>query len=131
MIKTNEQLKCKSCFAPLDTTAKGGNIVKCEYCGTDNVLSNEVRQVMAQDTHQFRVALYKAIAHEFSHDDLRDLITRLSGEIPAVYFLDYESISGSTPSMKSLGLVEWCGRRGLLQPLVDVVIAVRPAIVIL
>lgn len=126
---TNQQVKCKSCHGVLDLS-NGRGVVRCEYCGTDNVLSKDVRVAVAEYSHGFKVAFYKAVAHEFSLDELQDLVVRLSGEVPSVHYLDYENIAGNTRTMKALNLIDWFYRRMLLQELLDVVIALRPTIVI-
>lgn len=128
MSGTTEQIKCKSCHAILDVMGQAGGIVACDYCGTQNLLNKEVRRLVADDSHQFMIALYQAMADEFSMDELDILIARASGQIPAVYRLDPEDIAGRTPKTRSLELVQWFKRRSLLQSLVDVVVAVRPAI---
>jgi hypothetical protein len=120
------ELQCKSCFAPLNTKKQHSNIITCEYCQTENVLSQEVRQVRAEYSHRFRVRLYEAISFSFgTMDDLRDLIIRLDGQIEH-HRVDFESLSGSNTKMKSLELVGWCYRRTLLQELIDVALSLRP-----
>ena len=121
------ELMCKSCYAPLNATKQHSNIIVCEYCQTENVLSSEIRIVTAEYSYRFRVRLYEAIAFSFGTlDDLKDLIIRLDGQLEYPHRVDFDSLSGSNTKMKSLELVGWCYRRSLLQELVDVALSLRP-----
>lgn len=123
----NDKIQCKSCFAPLDMK-KPGAIIRCDYCSTDNVISQEVRVVRANDTLAFRKALFVAMSNVFSLDDIREIIVLVSPRIPGPYPLQYDSISGSNVRVKIMELIDYCNRRGALQELVDVVISTRPNI---
>lgn len=120
------ELQCRSCYAPLEATKQHSKIVVCRFCGTENVLSDDIRRVVADDSHRFRVELTKAIQFHFgSLDELRQLTYTLDGELDG-HRLEYDNIRGSTVSIKSIELVEWCFRRRLLQELVDVCLELRP-----
>ena len=124
----SEPLKCKGCGAPLVVKGQHLNIVRCDYCGTDNVLTGEARTVVADDSLQFAVKLYKAIANNFDLDGIRDLVESLKDKLSAPHRLDYENLPGSRNLDKARELVQWCQRRRLLQPLVDTVLSVQPSI---
>lgn len=128
MNEMTTQIKCQSCHAVLEVMGQAGGVVRCEYCGTQNLLSKEVRRVVAEDNHQFFVALYRAIAAEFNLDELDTLIVRVSGEVPSIYRLSPDDIPGRTRDNRAMELAYWCRRRGQLQPLVDTVLAIRPTI---
>lgn len=122
-----EAIKCQNCFAELDIIS-GGGIVQCEYCGHQNVLSQEIRTVQADYSHAFVLRLYKAMADLFCEDaEVRDLIIEFSGAIPT-YRLTYGNIPGSSSQSKIRELIQWAQRWVVLQELVDVVISLRPRI---
>lgn len=130
MSVVSEGILCTSCFAPLPVKDQRGSIVRCEYCGTEHALSKEVKTVLAEDTQEFVVRLGYAIADAFSSlDEMRDLITALSGEKNVIpHRLYYDAIRGETVRIKAIELTMWAKRRTLLQDLVNVVIAMRPSI---
>lgn len=124
-METITELQCKACYAPLEAKKQHSNIVKCEFCGTENVLSREIRTVVVEHSQKFMVRLYGAIYHDFgSMDEMRHLITLLNGEIEP--YLNFENIAGDTAQRKALELVQWCYRRYLLQDLVNVCLSLRP-----
>jgi hypothetical protein len=113
------------CYGNLDVIS-GSGIISCPYCGARNVLSENARKIVADDSHVFMVKLYQAIASSFcSVAELTELILLTSAEIRDSS-LSYENIGGSTVSGKSLELVMWIKRRGFLQELVDVALSLRP-----
>ena len=124
----SEPLKCKGCGAPLVVKDQHLKIMRCDYCGTDNVLTGEARTVVADDSPQFAVKLYKAIANNFDLDGIQDLVERLKVKLSAPHQLNYENLPGSRKLDKARELVQWCQRRRLLQPLVDTVLSVQPSI---
>lgn len=126
-----QELKCQSCFAPLEVRRQMGNIVLCEYCGTENVLYSSVRRVVADYSHDFAVALVYAISDSFSSlDDIADLIVMASGlmHLNSYNRLTYDTIAGNSARSKARELVMWCQRRVVLQELVDACLTLRPNI---
>ena len=119
-------LQCVSCYAPLDATNQHKSLIVCGYCGTENALGDDLRSIRAEYSHRFRVRLINAIEFSFgSLDEIKYLIIQLDGYLEG-YRVDYDNLSGSTIRMKSMELVQWCYRRGLLQELVDVCLQLRP-----
>jgi len=124
----SEPLRCTGCGALLVVAGQRPDVIRCEYCGADNVLAAEARTIVAQDSRPFLVKLYRAIARDFDLDGIQDLVKRLNGRLPASYDLDYENLPGTGDVGKARELVQWCRRRKCLQTLVDTVLSVRPSI---
>ncbi len=119
-------LQCQNCGASLDVKGQKSSIIRCTYCGTDNVLQEKARTAVAQYTRQFAARLSKVIDESFTLDETQELVFRLAGELPGSYRLDYDDLPGHSQTAKARELVLWCQRRQLLQELVDAVLAARP-----
>lgn len=118
-------IQCVQCYGNLDVIS-GSGIISCPYCGAKNVLDENARRIVVDDSHVFMVKLYEAIATSFgSTEELTELILLTSAKIRDSS-LSYENIRGNTVSGKSLELVQWIKRRGFLQELVDVALSKRP-----
>ena len=120
------ELGCQNCGATLDVKGQRSGVIRCSYCGSDNVLDPEVRSVIAEDSFKFASRVARAMDDSFSLDELKDLVVRLNEALPAGYTLDYEDIPGPTQKNKVRELVQWCRRRKVLQPLVDTILLMRP-----
>lgn len=120
--------KCQSCAAPLDIKGSSSAVVRCSFCNTDNILSQVVRIVVAEDTQQFRVKLLLTLRAKFSMTDLGDVVAVLSGELPVIHMITLDSLAGQTINDKSRELVDWCYRRGFIQKLVNAIVFLRPDI---
>src|SRR5262245_11157070 len=104
MNETTKQIKCQSCHAVLSVMGQAGGVVACDYCGTQNLLSKEVRTVVAQDSHAFMVALYTAMDGEFNNEELRDLTIRVNERLTYrhAYRITYDDLRGESVRMRCL-----------------------------
>ena len=122
---TAERIIYENCTASLDVRGQQGGIVACPYCGTEHVLSKEVRQVTAEYSRKFTVVLFHAMVGPFSDlSDVDTLIVNLSGLTPRPLYPD--SIPGKGVEEKIRELVMYAYRNGVLQELVDCALAMRP-----
>lgn len=118
-------IQCQNCFASLDTQGAAGNVIRCGYCHTDNVLSSEVKTVVAENTHAFKLRLVTVVSSMFdSYDELGKLTFRYGQMRGETITLD--NIPGSSASGKARELVLHAGRRSALQQLVDALLTLRP-----
>ncbi|MCP4416177.1 MAG: hypothetical protein GY805_06125 [Chloroflexi bacterium] len=119
------QLKCQTCFAPLNVAQQTSRIMTCSYCGAENVVPQKIQTITRVNAHRFSTILYKYIADEFDLAEVQDLIIRFNGQLPHSK-LDFEELQGHTKSAKARSLVSWCRRRDLLDKLTRAVQSTRP-----
>ncbi len=119
-----KELKCQNCFAPLNVKGQTSGIIRCEYCGTDNAMPSDVRQIQAEDSQTFVVALMKALVTQVSLGDIRNVCVLLEGRMK--FRVDYEDLGGEGKADKARELVLFCRRRAILQGLVDAILEVNP-----
>ena len=123
-----QDLQCPNCGAALDANTQSGNIIRCNYCGTDNALNLGSSLAAADNSHAFAVKLHKILVENFSLEELKSLVFELSGALPEPYRLDYDDLAGQGKRGKALELVQWCERRVMLPELARTILSLRPEI---
>jgi hypothetical protein len=123
-----QDLQCPNCGAALDASTKSDNIIRCDFCGTDNALNRRDPLSAVDNPHALAVKLRKILATHFSLEELKTLVFELSGALPEPYRLDFDDLPGQGRRGKTLELVMWCERRMVLAELANTIHSLRPEI---
>lgn len=122
-------IRCESCTAKLDTSGVMGKIVSCPFCGTENVLSDNVRRLVVQNTREMSFRLTKAMGGMFSHEEILKLIVDYN--LLVEHDTNRMYADNCLHHSVDFTIMYWCEfarRRGTLQEWADVVISHRPSI---
>lgn len=122
-----QAMRCKNCNAELDIL-QGSTVITCEYCGTQHLPNQEVRQVICQNNRTWAIKLVRASRNKFSLREIQDLIVDFN--VLSGMYLDFESLPDHTTTTGAMReFVLFTERRGVLQHAFNVVIAARPELV--
>ena len=92
-------------------------MLKCEYCGTLNLLGDTLKAGLNTPTVPFLIWLHNTMVATLSKDDIKQICYNLCS-ITMLTDYDYENVEGNTLNSKSRELISLCRRRGTLQLLV-------------
>ena len=113
-----KQLKCQNCNANIETVGYG-NIVICEYCGTQHILGKSVQDIYKHRGHPFIVSLIYAVIENCSLEILEQVCMELQHTTGNRAF-NYENISGNQLTAKARELVLTAQRHVSLDPLAEI-----------
>lgn len=110
---------CQQCNAPLNTMG-ALTIVKCQYCGTNNMLRTDAAVAVMLNSAAAKVAINKALRSAYNLAEFKTLVFDLSG-LPsfAGKELKFDDLGGDSLADKTRELVLWCERRCRVNDLVE------------
>jgi NAD-dependent SIR2 family protein deacetylase len=121
----NTSVTCGTCNAGLEVLHSNSGVVKCDYCGTDNVLNKEVRLTLYEDSARFQLALRKAMIASFDNAALQILGSTFLAVHPQ---FDFENVKRESKNLTVMEFIGYAKRRGMLKELYTCVLDEVPEI---